>query len=260
MGIVQDSRGNVFYTDLKQVWRVAPDGRKSVAVPNVHTHELCIDAADNVFGEHLWYEGDATGKWGHRVWRLKPDGNVSDVIPAREGFLRDYSFVRDRAGNMYWAEHGAQAAIKKTSTDGKTQVVASGGFRDVRGMTAAPDGTVYLIDNGDLKRISPRGEVTTLVPRLSSRTPPPRNVSDRHYHMGLWIDGDGHVHVAIAAEKTVVKVKRDGTVSVAARSEGTWSPSGGLVDRGGRLWVLEYSETNAVRARRIEKDGKEKVF
>ena len=29
VGIVQDSRGNVFYTDLKQVWKIAPDGKKT---------------------------------------------------------------------------------------------------------------------------------------------------------------------------------------------------------------------------------------
>jgi hypothetical protein len=28
VGIVQDSRGNVFYTDAKQVWRITPDGKK----------------------------------------------------------------------------------------------------------------------------------------------------------------------------------------------------------------------------------------
>ena len=43
-GIVQDSRGNVFFTDTKQVWKVTPDGRMSVAVGDVHTHELCVDA------------------------------------------------------------------------------------------------------------------------------------------------------------------------------------------------------------------------
>src|SRR5262245_19545380 len=76
VGIVQDSRENVFYTDLKQVWKIAPDGTKSVAVAGVHTHELCLDSDDNLYGEHLWYEGDATQKWGHRVWRLKPDGTL----------------------------------------------------------------------------------------------------------------------------------------------------------------------------------------
>jgi hypothetical protein len=57
VGIVQDSRGNVFLTDLKQVWKIAPDGQRSVAVPNVHTHELILDKDDNLYGEHLWYEG-----------------------------------------------------------------------------------------------------------------------------------------------------------------------------------------------------------
>src|SRR5262245_61408252 len=77
VGIVQDSRGNIFYTDLKQVWKLAPDGKKSVAVPNIHTHELCLDDEDNLSGEHLWYEGDATKKWGHRVWRMTKDGTLT---------------------------------------------------------------------------------------------------------------------------------------------------------------------------------------
>ena len=62
VGIVQNSRGTVFYTDLKQVWKITPNGEKSVAVPNVHSHELCLDADDNLYGEHLWYEGEATKK------------------------------------------------------------------------------------------------------------------------------------------------------------------------------------------------------
>ncbi len=42
VGIVMDSRGNIFYTDLKQVWKISPEGRKSIAVANVHTHELYL--------------------------------------------------------------------------------------------------------------------------------------------------------------------------------------------------------------------------
>src|SRR5512138_2369461 len=37
IGIVSDSRGNVFYTDLHQVLRIDTAGRVSVAVPRVHT-------------------------------------------------------------------------------------------------------------------------------------------------------------------------------------------------------------------------------
>src|SRR5262245_27270327 len=137
IGIVRDSRGNVFFTDLKQVWKIAPGGEKSVAVPNVHTHELCLDSADNLYGEHLWYEGDATKKWGHRVWRLAADGTLADAIPAREGFLNDDSFVRDRAGNRYWVDIHDKTIVKKRATDGSITMHAKHDFRDPRWMTAA---------------------------------------------------------------------------------------------------------------------------
>lgn len=260
VGIVQDSRGNVFFTDLKQVWKITPDGKKSVAVADVHTHELCLDAKDNLYGEHLWYEGDATKKWGHRVWRLKPDGTVSDVIPAREGFLKDYSFVRDRDGDMYWADRGKETVIKKRSPDGKISTHATADFRDVRWMTASADGTLFLMDAGNLRQISPDGKVTTVFAKLSEQKPPPAGVANRHYHMGLWTDREGRVYVAVAAERLVLRVDADGQAKVVARSSEPWSPSGGMFDRDGNLWLLEYGSANSVRARRIDGDGRERIF
>ena len=165
VGIVMDARENVFFTDLTHVWKIAKDGKKTIAVHNVHTHELFLDSAGNLFGEHLWYEGDATKKWGHRIWRLASDGSLSDVIPAREGFRTGYSFVRDSAGNMYWSE----------------------------GETSAK------------------------------------------------IDGGGRVRVV-------------------AKSRLPWSPTGGFFAPTGDLWLLEYSITNAVRVRRIARDGRITVY
>src|SRR6185436_5881641 len=87
IGVVEDSRGNIFYTDLEQVWKVAPNGVKSIAVPNVHTHELFLDENDNLFGEHLWYNGDATKTWGHYVWKFTKNGQFQKIIPNTNGFL-----------------------------------------------------------------------------------------------------------------------------------------------------------------------------
>ncbi len=260
VGIVKDSRGNLFYTDLEQVWKIAPDGKKSVAVPNVHTHELCLDAEDNLYGEHLWYEGEATKKWGHRVWCLKRDGTLVDVIPAREGFLRDYSFVRDRAGNMYWADRGAQTLIKKRTPDGKISTHATADFRQIQWMTVTADGVLFLIDGGDLRRVAPDGKVTTVAARLSERKPAPAEASDLNYHMGLWTDDKGSVYVAVARERLALKALDNGATVVVARSREGWSPSGGRFDRDGTLWLLEYSSTNAVRVRRIARDGSERAF
>jgi hypothetical protein len=264
VGIVRDGRGNVFYTDLKQVWKIAPDGSLSVAVPGVHTHELCLDADDNLYGEHLWYEGDATRMWGHRVWCLKADGTLTEVIPARGGFLNDYSFVRDAAGAMYWADRGEATVVRKRSPDGRIADHARADFRDVRWMTATPDGVLFLIDAGALRRVAPDGAVTTLAERLSAREPPPAAASRRHYHMGLWTDDSGAVYVAVAEERLVLRVRADGTKTVADRSPRGWLPTGGMIDPDGALWLLESStglfQSYRARVRRVDRDGAERVF
>lgn len=259
-GIVQDSKGNVYFTDTRQVWRITPAGIVSVFVADVHTHELYIDAGDNLFGEHLWYEGDATGKWRHRVWRRAPDGTVTDIIPAREGFRTDYSFVQDARGGMYWADRAGQTVIRKRAAGGAVTVHAAGPFRSVERMTALADGTLLLMDAGDLRRVSPVGVVTTVVRRLSGATPASSEVAQLNYHMGLWADHTGGVYVAAAAERSVLRVDSTGSVSVVDRSAPGWSPAGGMIDRDGNLWVLEYDNDNQVRARRIDRRGQARIF
>ena len=260
VGIVEDSAGNIFYTDLAKVWRIAQDGTRSIAVPGVHTHELCLDAEDTLYGEHLWYEGDATKTWGHRVWKRTKDGVVRDVIPAREGFLTDYSFVRDRAGVMYWADRGPKTVVKKRTLDGTIAVHATGPFRDIRWMTVTPEGVVYLVDSGRLVRIEVDGRVSTVVAALSERKPPPAKVSDPHYQGGLWTGARGSVYVAVSQERLVLEVRPGGSTRVVARSPLLWAPYGGMIDRQGNLWVLETSVINAVHVRRLGKDGKERLY
>ena len=257
VGIVQDSRGNIFFTDLKQIWKITPDHKLTVAVPDVHTHELCLDAEDNLYGEHLWGEG---GGWRHRVWCLKRTGTLSDVVSSRKGLLRDYGFVRDRAGNMYWTDRGEKSAIMKRSPDGTVTTHAIADFRAVQWMTARADGVLFLMDGGDLRRVSPEGQVTTVVTSLSERKPPPSGVSERNYHMGLWTDKQGLVYVAVARERLVLRVEADGKTKVVARTGESWSPSGGMFDREGNLWLLEYNSANSVRALRIDREGRERIF
>lgn len=258
VSVVIDSRGNVFYSDLHQVWRIAPDGRKSVAVPRVHTHELCLDAADNLYGEHLWYEGEATNRWGHRVWKRAPDGRLSEVIPPTAGFLQNYSFVRDGAGNMYWVDR-TTSEIRRRTTDGRIGIMARGKFRDARWMTVTADGIVYMVDGRDLLRIA-NGRIQTLARNLSSPHLTRPFVGEHHLLMGLWTDARGNVYVADQAGGEVKRVGTDGHVAVIARSSLPWAPTGGMFDRRGSLWLLEYSMTNAARVRRIEANGRETIY
>ena len=258
IGIVMDKRGNVFYTDLAQVWRIAPDGHRTVAVKGVHTHELSFDEDGNLYGEHLWYEGEATDRWGHYVWRLRPDGVLDTIVGPRAGFRTpEISFVRDSSGTSYWVDPEKVESIQKLGADGVIAVHARHPLRRVGWMHAAPDGTLYLMDEGDLLRVSPSGEVTTLVAGLAKRSRMQPHVSQEHAIMGLWSDGDGNVYVASYATREVKLVTSRGMVSVVRKSGLGWGPTGGLVAPNGDLWVLESSVTNAVRVRRFARNGKE---
>ncbi|HEX9148539.1 MAG TPA: hypothetical protein VF958_05180 [Thermoanaerobaculia bacterium] len=262
VSVVMDSRGTVFYSDLARVWRISRDGHKSVAVDGVHTHELWMDPQGSLYGEHLWYEGDATKQWGYRVWRRSPDGTVTDVRPARRGFRSDYSFVRDAGGASYWVERESKPPrFRKRSADGVVSTLAEcASCLDVRWMTAASDGTLYFVDGRDLYEISRAGAVRLRARGLGRSTLLRPQAGGRHVVMGLWTDAARNVYAAVYGTGEVKRIAPDGRVTVVTRSPLPWSPSGGMVGPDGSLWILEYSITNAVRLRRIDRTGRVTVF
>jgi hypothetical protein len=261
VGIVMDSKGNVFYTDLKHVWKIDTRGKLSIAVHHVHTHELYIDEHDNLFGEHLWYEGEAVDKWGHYVWKLSLSRKLDKIIPPTEGFLEKYSFVQDAHGKMFKADgtkpcqHLVQLNLKN-----EERRVTDACFADIRWMTISPGGNIFLIDQVDLKRITAKGEVETLAPKINERKLSQFTVNDRHLVMGVWSDQKENAYVAIYGGRMVKKVTPDKKVSVVAETSIGWSPTGGLVAPNGDFWLLECSPTNAVRVERITKDGRRQVY
>jgi len=234
VSVVFDSKGNIYFSDLKQVWRVATTGAQSVVVADVHTHELYIDAQDNLYGEHLWYEGDATKKWGHYFWRRSPDGRLERVVAAHEPFKneRDPSFVRDRAGNQYW-DRWPNGPIMKNDA-----VLARGPFRDIRFMTVTPDGTLFFVDTLDLMRITPDGQLSTLARGLAPEDLIPSRAHNQI--MGLWTDRAGNVYAADLKDNVVKRIAPNGAVAVVERSHWPWEVSGGAIAPNGDLWVLEF--------------------
>lgn len=249
VGIVRDRAGNVFYSDLAHVWRIAPDGRKTIAVRDVHTHELALDGAGNLYGEDSRYQGGE--RWRHRVWRRDPRGRVTDVVPWGEGFWPGYGFVRDRAGAMYWVQcPGRVCTIRRRSANGTTTVVAPGARlgTSVQWMAAASDGSLYVVDGAGLRRVTPAGRLATVGRGLGSGA------------MGMWPDAEGGVFVARSTRREVAHVRADGRVRVVARTPAPWAPSGVTVAPDGNLWLLEYSPENEVRVRHVARNGRTRVF
>lgn len=257
VGIVRDRQGNVFYTDLLHVWRISPTGQTTIAVRDVHTHELSIDSLGNVYGEDNRYLGSGEGddRSRHRIWRRAPDGKVTDVIPWTAGFWRDYGFTRDAAGTMYWTRCPARrCTILSQARDGgraRTILTPDRLPNSINWIAGGMDaGTLFIIDGPALRRLDQAGRLTTVAANVGTQL------------MGLWPGADGRdVYVAAWGARAVMRVRlADGRVTTGARSPAPWAPSGVTVAPDGTLWVLEYSTSNAARVRRITADGRVRVF
>ena len=215
IGIVKDSKGNIYYTDLKQIWKISLDGNKTAVVPGVHTHELYIDEQDNLYGEHLWYNGESKNTWGHYAWCLKNNGELVKEINPTEGFLTNYSFVRDAAGNMYWVERFTTSRIMKKSKGGEITKIAEGKFGFIGWLFAAKNGSLYFTENNMLHKLSHDDKsdsyrMETLARNLGSRSAD-FNVMGRNYtSYGIWTDAAENIYLAMIDSKKVIRIGADG--------------------------------------------------
>ena len=262
IGIVMDSQGNVFYTDLVHVWKITPNNQHSIAVKDVHTHELYIDSEDNLYGEHIWYEGEATDKWGHYIWCLKKNGQLVKIKDRTEGFPVDNTLQRDYQGNTYWPEkEGDHEVLKMTSPSGTVQMVTDHRFQDIRWLHIRPcTKEVFVVDHLAVKRVNEKGQVSVVAENLKEKPPVFSQVRDQHYLMGVWTDKTENVYAAVFGARKIKQFTPAAEVKTIYTSEKGWSPSGGLIAPDGTLWVMEFSSSNKTRVVRLTPDGERSYY
>lgn len=253
IGIVKDSKGNIYYSDLTHVWKIpAAGGGRHIAVRNVHTHELYMDVNDNLYGEHLWYNGEQANTWGHYLWRLGADGKLARLQDTTLGFREGYSFVRDAQGNMYWAERWTTSRFRKKTPAGQITTIAQGKFREVRWMHSTKAGVIYFLDLDKLYAIR-NGAIALLAEGLNESTAAFEFVGERHNAYGIWTDEQDNVYIALHGGQRVKKITPGGAVSTFLQSASPWSPTAGVFDKDGNLWLQEYTLTNECRVRKIHR-------
>ncbi|WP_114491048.1 hypothetical protein [Candidatus Ulvibacter alkanivorans] len=262
IGIVANSHGTVYYTDLNHVWKITPNGEVSIAVENVHTHELYIDADDTLYGEHEWYEGGASDRWYNYVWCLPINGKLEVSIPTVEGFLSNTTLVRDATGASYFSEEqNGHDILMKEDSDGKQLVLSDHKFEDIRWMYFSEDDkNIYVIDRLQLKKISPTGLVSTVDANLKQKGAVFQSVGDHHYAYGIWTDRDQQLYVALFGARKVIKIDTAGNKSTVYTAQDGWSVSGGMFTPDGTLWVLEYAANNEARVSRTTPNGNRHYF
>lgn len=251
-GIVKDSRGNIYYTDLQQVWKIEPGLEPRIILRNIHTHELCLDAQDNLYGEHSWYNGEYLNTWGYYTWKLPTNGRLDTIMGPSAGFLSGYSFVRDAAGCMYWTTRfDSITRFHKRLPDGKVALIAEGRYGHVKWMHATPEGVLFFTHEKNLFRIVPGHQPSLFAGERYNECDPQKH----HSLFGIWSDKNRNLYVADHTARTVKKITPTGKVSTLLRTAAPWSPVSGVFDNEGHLWLMEYSVSNEVRVRRMPDAG-----
>ena len=282
-GIVVDARGRIHFSDLETVWRLDASGQLTVfraGVRGRHVHELSIDKEGNVYGGDITYE-PSTVRWIEAVWRRTPDGREETYLLAPTSDPPPgVSIWRDAEGNTYFVEQDnhlkRETLLLKRTPSGEVLTVAGGAyghadgrgtqarFRTISGLAFGADGSLYVTDAGDLRRVGADGEVRTLAKSLEVQLPDD-TLSGYGGLMGLAVDAGGNAYIADYGRRRVLKVAPDGKVSRVVRAEAPWSPTGVATTHDGRVFVLEVGFTppniyNGPRVRELKSDGTLKVL
>ncbi len=247
-GIVVDRQGRIYFTDLKQIWRIDPDGSLTVAAKKMHAHALAFDAEGNLVSEHDTPEAALA-----QAALVVIDGRGNRYFAEVNNHRRDISRIFRKTPH---GEISLLAGGPWGHTDGKGAAARLG---SIGGLTLGPDGFVYFTDSTSVRRASPDGDVATIARggRALEAAPAYRLYGGLANHlMGLAVDARGTIYVANYGNRCLVEVSTDGRVKTLVRSQQPWSPTGVAVSAGS-LFILEYGTAlDRVRVRRVSPVGR----
>jgi hypothetical protein len=140
----------------------------------------------------------------------------------------------------------------------------------LNGLASGPDGALYYSEDRAIRKIDPRGRVTTVVENVAV---PPKCGSipglegyTAPYLRGLAVADDGTIYVAASACGALLRIDRAGRVTPVLWTSPPWSPTAVAV-HGHDLYVLEYLHTASddrrewvARVRKISGDGKMSII
>ena len=271
-GIAVDRLGQVYFTDLKTVWKIDAQGKLSPfrTSSESHTHELNVDEAGNVYGAENSYD-PATKQFFGGIWKKTPAGEFSYVLPLTSDIPEGTSIWRDREGNMYHVAvyRDRELLVLRRSPGGAVTVLAGSpnAARQYRqgvpygtgGVAFGPDGGLYFVRGATISKLSTGGVVTDLASSIRIDNAADRGSTQPTQLFGLAVDESGSVFAADYGNRRVLKIAPNGSLSTAITGETPWVPTG-VAAKGGNIYVLENEETphheqGRTRVRKISPDG-----
>jgi sugar lactone lactonase YvrE len=276
-GIVVDRNGQIYFSDLETIWKIDAQGKLSVfraGVSGRHTHELAIDEGGNLYGADYTYESE-TQRDINGIWKMTPAGGFTYILSPTDSLPRGMSIWRDRDGNTYSVEENNQlkreTLLLKRTPSGNVSVLAgsSYGYADGKGSQAkfsniigvafGPDGSLYVTDGSNVRKVTMDGTVATLARNVMVANASGNPVEGSAL-FGIAVDPQGNVFVGDHGNRRILKITPDGQMNTPIRSEESWFPTGVAI-KGGELYILEESHTPTsqpigTRVRKLSPDGK----
>lgn len=246
-GIAVNTGGDVFLSDsyFHIVRKLSPDGTLTTVAGSsgnagdvdgtvgaarlTSPAALTLDASGNLF---------VTDTASNLLRKITPDGRVSTVAGRIGGTPLDLQLgiitaitdlSIDGQDNLFFA---VANAITKMSPDGTLAAFAgtagqpgstdgmgtAARFLGLRGLAAAPNGDVYVVDENTIRKITAQGAVTTLAGAAGAAGGNDGTGSAAHfnYPTGLTVDASGNLYVAEPLNNVIRKVTPAGVVTTLA--------------------------------------------
>jgi hypothetical protein len=273
-GIVVDAAGHIHFVDLAQesVWTLAPDGSLRQRVIDRHLHRLAVDDAGNLYVDHQEYAGPPTpdepaGTRMVSVWRLAPDGALTEVLAPRAAPTRidgraviddlagGPGVLRDADGASWGIERVAgsdHSRLVRAAADGTVTVVSPRIVERMADGERAPDlgplqakawgrdGSVLLTEGGTVWRLTRDGAIRAIGGDPLARDPVSGlGIVWQDSVLGVAEHADGTVYAADYGRRCVRRIAPDDVVTTCHRAPWGWSPTGVTVD-GDDVLVLEH--------------------
>ena len=237
-GIVVDRRGEVYFLDTGSgVWKIDLQG-KLTHLPGPRFHWMTVDADDCFSTTHL-----PTG----------PGGDISRVGTTPTLLVAsDFPVAIGANGSLFYPSYSSSSGLQlmeltpgdRTTVLTNLSAAARGDLRWLNGLASGSDGSLYYTEDNAIRRISARGEVSTVVGNLKLPTCVSIPGTTRPMLRGLAADSHGTIYVAASGCGSVLKVSARGEVTILHQLQSPWTPTA-VALFGGNIYVLEYLQTAA---------------
>jgi len=263
-GIVVDRFGQIYFVDMVSgIWKIDAHGALThIRGPAFH-----------------WMTLDASDRFGVVQLPSGPGGDIARIGTSPTLLLgSDFPLAIGRDGNLYFPSHraGAPLQIWRLLPTGQTSILASlpatsarESVRQLNGLAAGPDGSLYYTEHDAIRRISKAGQVSTVVEHVevAGCTSLLRSGTKRDPLLrGLDVDVGGTIYVAATGCGSVLRVTPAGRVTILPQVPNPW-PATGVALFGNDLYVLEFQNAESddrremlPRVRKIAADGRTTVI